>query len=116
MTGKTVPMSDAEFEQRVHKSDKPVIGDFWAPWCPPCRVVAPTFEDLAGEYDGKLVIAKVNTDDDSHYMAQYGIMSPPTTLFFNNGQLVDRVVGGRPRPYFKARIDAMLQEPVTVKS
>jgi thioredoxin 1 len=116
MAGKTIAISDADFEQQVLKSDKPVMVDFWAPWCGPCRAVAPILEDLAGEYEGKVIIAKVNTDEDPKYMVQYGIMGIPTVLFFKDGQLVDRVVGAGPKSFYKTRIEAMLQETAAAQS
>ena len=112
MAGKTIALTDAEFEDRVLKSDRPVMVDFWAPWCGPCRAVAPILEELAGEYDERVVIAKVNTDEHPRYMTQYGIMGIPTVLFFKDGQLVDRVVGAGPKSFYKTRIDAMLKESV----
>ena len=116
MAGKTVTVSDADFEQQVLKSEKPVMVDFWAPWCGPCRAVAPILEDLAGEYEGKVVVAKVNTDEHPQNMVKYGIMGIPTVLFFKDGQLVDRVVGAGPKSFYKTRIDAMLQETVASES
>ena len=108
MAGKAIAISDAEFEQRVLKSDKPVMVDFWAPWCPPCRAIAPIVETLAGEYDGKVVIAKVNTDEDPRYMVQYGIQSIPTMLFFKNGEMVKRLQGAAPKRILKDAIDEAL--------
>jgi len=110
MAGKTVAITDEEFEQKVLQSETPVMVDFWAPWCGPCRAVAPILEDLAGEYGDQVMIAKVNTDDNPRYMVQYGIMGIPTVLFFKGGQLVDRVVGAGPKSFYKTRIDALLQD------
>lgn len=108
MSGKTTPVSDASFEQDVLKSDKPVLVDFWAPWCGPCRMVAPIVEELAGEYDGKVSFVKVNTDENQGTAIRYGIRSIPTLMLFKNGQLVSTMVGFRPKPELKKQIEAAL--------
>jgi thioredoxin 1 len=105
---KPIHVSDAEFEEKVLKSDVPVIVDFWAAWCPPCRMIAPILDDLASEYDGKIVVAKVNTDEDQQYAIKYGVQSIPTVLFVRNGELIDRMVGAAPKHVFKARIENVL--------
>jgi thioredoxin 1 len=116
MAGNTVALTDAEFEQKVLKSDTPVMVDFWAPWCGPCRAVAPIMEELATEYAGKMVVAKINTDENPRFMAEYGIMGIPTVLFFRDGQLVDRIVGAGPKSFYKTRIDAVINAaPVAAK-
>ncbi len=106
---KPIHITDAEFEQKILKSTTPVVVDFWAPWCGPCRMVAPILEDLAKEYGDKIVIAKVNTDEDPQYAIRYGVQGIPTMLFVKNGQLFDRIVGAAPTPMIKQRIDAMLE-------
>jgi len=108
MAGKTVAVTDSDFETQVLQSDKLVMVDFWAPWCPPCRAIAPFLEDLAGEYEGRVVVAKVNTDDSGRVATQYGVMSIPHLIFFKDGQVVDQIVGAGPKPFYKTRLEALL--------
>ena len=107
-----IHVSDANFEKAVLQSKVPVVVDFWAPWCGPCRMVAPVLEKLAGEYENKIIVAKVNTDDDPEWAMKYGVQGIPTLLFVRDGQIVDRVVGAQPYPVIKGRIDKMIA-PVT---
>ena len=116
MATRTVAVMDDTFEQQVLQSDKPVMVDFWAPWCGPCRAVAPVLEELAGEYADKVVIAKVNTDENPRYMSQLGIMAIPTMIFFKNGEMVDRIEGAGPKSFYKTRLDNILKEGVTANS
>ncbi len=101
-------VSDDNFEQEVLKSTKPVLVDFWAPWCGPCRMVAPIVEELATEYDGKVEFVKVNTDDNPNTSVKYGIRSIPTLLVFKDGEAVGQIVGFRPKSDLKERLDAVI--------
>ena len=98
-------VSDSEFEQAVLKSDKPVFVDFWAPWCGPCRIVGPVIEELAPSYDGKVVIAKMNVDDNPAVAQKFGVTSIPTMLIFKDGQVVDRVIGALPKAELQKFLD-----------
>jgi len=108
-----IHVSDAEFEEKVLKSATPVVVDFWAPWCGPCRMIAPVLDDLAKEYGEKLVIAKVNTDENPSYAMQFGVQGIPTMLFIKDGELVDRMVGAAPRPAIQQRVDNLLAAEVS---
>ena len=110
---KPVEVTDAQFEQEILKSDQPVLVDFWAPWCGPCRMVGPIVEELAGEYDGRLKVAKVNTDNNQQNAARLGIQGIPTLILFRGGKEVDRVVGAVPKPALKQRIDQVLGAAVS---
>ncbi len=101
-------VSDDNFEQEVLKSTKPVLVDFWAPWCGPCRMVSPIVEELATEYDGKVEFVKVNTDDNPNTSVKYGIRSIPTLLVFKDGEAVGQIVGFRPKSDLKERLDAVI--------
>ncbi|RME43702.1 MAG: thioredoxin [Caldilineae bacterium] len=103
-----IHVNDNEFEEKVLKSELPVVVDFWAPWCGPCRMVAPILEELAKEYDGKIIVAKVNTDENPNWAMKYGVQGIPTMLFVKNGQIADRIVGAYPKPMIQQRIDNML--------
>jgi thioredoxin 1 len=101
-------VNDANFEVEVLQSDKPVLVDFWAAWCGPCRMVAPIVEELAGEYDGKAVVAKVDVDNNPATASALGIRNIPTILFFKDGKVVDKQVGVAPKNVIAAKIDALL--------
>ena len=97
-----------DFEREVIKSELPVIVDFWAEWCMPCRMVAPIFKELAKEYAGKMKFVKVNVDHNQDLALRYGIQSIPTLMVFNNGRIVERVIGAMPKPALKKVIDDVL--------
>ena len=103
-----VHLTDASFDQEVLKSDLPVIVDFWAGWCGHCRMVAPVFEELSGEYAGRLKFGKVDVDANPATSAEYGIRSIPALLVFKGGQVVDTIVGAMPKAALAQKIDAAL--------
>ncbi|MDH5602806.1 MAG: thioredoxin [Cyclobacteriaceae bacterium] len=105
--GKTIVLTDSNFEE-VIKSDKPVLVDFWAEWCGPCRMVGPLVEELAGEYEGKAVIGKLNVDENPGVSAKFGIRSIPTLLVFKGGEIVDKQIGAVPKGVLAQKLDAQL--------
>ena len=105
---KPITVTDMNFEQQVLKSGVPVVVDFWAPWCGPCRVVAPILEELAGEYEGQLTIAKVNTDEEQRTAGALGIMAIPTMIVFKGGIEVKRIQGAAPKRILKEAFDQAL--------
>jgi len=110
--GKALPVSGTTWDTEVVKADGLVMLDFWAVWCGPWQMVAPIVEELAKEYDGKVKIVKLNTDEDPDIAGRYGIMSIPTLLFFKGGQPVDKVVGAVPKRVLQEAIDKLLSSPV----
>ncbi len=105
---KPVNIEGAKFEETVLKSKIPVLVDFWAPWCGPCRMVEPVVDELAEGYDGKVMFARVNVDDNPRIASQYGIMSIPTLMVFKDGQPVSNIVGFRPKAELKKSLDMAL--------
>jgi thioredoxin 1 len=101
-------ITDSNFEELVLKSEKPVLVDFWAEWCGPCRMVGPVVEEMSQEYNGKAVIGKVNVDLNSNISMNYGIRNIPTLLYFKNGQVVDKQVGVVPKSTLVAKLEAQL--------
>lgn len=103
-----VEITDANFEELVLKSSVPVVVDFWAEWCGPCRMIGPIIEEMAGEYDGKAIIGKVNVDQNPGVSAQFGIRNIPTILFVKNGEIADKSVGAVPKQQLTSKLDAIL--------
>ncbi|MFO1096709.1 MAG: thioredoxin [Rhodoplanes sp.] len=99
-------ISDAEFDKEVLKSDKPVVVDFWAEWCGPCRMIAPALEEISGTLAGKVKIVKLNVDENPATAAKYGVMSIPTLMLFKNGELASRQVGAAPKQKLEQWITA----------
>ncbi|MGK7395581.1 MAG: thioredoxin [Candidatus Cyclobacteriaceae bacterium M3_2C_046] len=102
---KPIEITDSNFEE-ILATDKPVLVDFWAEWCGPCRMVGPIVEQLAGEYEGKAVIAKVDVDSNPNVSAKFGIRSIPTLLVFKNGEIVDKQVGAVPKNVLSKKLEA----------
>ncbi len=109
-----IHVTDEAFEKVVLKSSVPVIVDFWAPWCGPCRMVAPILDKIAKEQDGKLIVAKVNTDENSRWAMQYGVQGIPTMLFIANGELVHKQVGVLPEAKLKEIVNLFLDKVAVV--
>jgi len=109
MINTPVHVTDAEFEKSVLQSSLPVIVDFWAPWCGPCRMVAPVLDKLAAEYAGKLIVAKVNTDENPDWATRFGVQGIPTMLFISNGKLVHRQVGALPEGMLRDVVKEFLE-------
>jgi thioredoxin 1 len=108
MIDEPIHVTDAAFEKSVMKSDLPVVVDFWAPWCGPCRMVAPVLDKLAKEYSGKLVIAKVNTDSNPQWAQKFNVQGIPTMLFVAAGKIVHQQVGALPEPMLRSTVEQFL--------
>ena len=105
MSGKTMEFTDANFQADVLESDLPVMVDFWAPWCAPCRMLTPTVEQIAKDYEGRLKVGKLNVDDNFQTAGTFNIRGVPTLLVFKNGAVVDQIVGASPRESIVRMID-----------
>ncbi|GAB3970153.1 thioredoxin [Spirosoma terrae] len=103
-----VEATDANFNELIN-SDKPVLVDFWAEWCGPCKMIGPVVEQLAGDYEGKAIVAKMDVDQNAQIPAKFGIRSIPTLMVFKNGQLVDKVIGAVPRNVLEQKLQAALE-------
>ncbi len=101
-------ITDSNFEETVLNSDKPVLVDFWAAWCGPCRMVGPIIDELSEEYEGKAVVGKVDIDSNQQYAAQFGVRNIPTVLVFKNGELVDRKVGVSSKNDYAQALDSLI--------
>lgn len=101
-------LTDANFEENVLKSDKPVLVDFWAVWCGPCRMVGPLVEEIANEFEGKAVVGKVDVDNNPETAAKFGIRNIPTILFMKNGEIVDKQVGAVSKDVLAEKLNAMM--------
>ncbi len=106
--GEPTAIDDTNFDQMVLQAKIPVLVDFWAPWCRPCLMVAPILDELAGEYNGKVSITRMDVDQNPKTAAKYGIMSIPTMLIFKKGEPISQIVGFRPKPELKRSLDAAL--------
>lgn len=104
----TIELTDSNFSEEVEKSDTPVLVDFWAEWCGPCRMVGPVVDEIAGEYDGKAKVGKVNVDHNPQVSVKYGIRSIPALLIFKNGEVVDQIIGAVPKTHITKQLDAQL--------
>ena len=106
--GKAIELNESNFEEVVLNSDKPVLVDFWAEWCGPCRMVGPVVEEIAGEYEEKAVVGKIDVDANQNLSIKYGIRSIPALLFFKNGQVVDQQIGAVPKAVLTNKLESHL--------
>jgi thioredoxin 1 len=105
--GKTIVLTDANFDATIN-SDKPVLVDFWAEWCGPCKMIGPVVEELAGDYEGKAVVAKLNVDENPQTTAKFGVRNIPTLLVFKKGQIVDKQIGAVPKAVLAKKLEAQV--------
>ena len=105
---KATELTDSNFEELVEKNDGVVLVDFWAEWCGPCKIIGPFIEDLAGEYEGKVLVGKVDVDSNPEVSMKYGVRSIPTVLVFKNGEIVDTMIGASPKSVYASKIEAQL--------
>lgn len=108
MSGQYLTATDQNFKSEILDSNKVALVDFWAAWCGPCQMLGPVIEELAGEFEGKAVISKLNVDENPNTAAQYGIRSIPTMLIFKNGEVVDQMVGAMPKNMIAEKINAQI--------
>lgn len=108
MADNVIEFTDANFEEQVISAEEPVLVDFWAPWCGPCKMLTPTIEELANDYAGKVRIGKVNTDENPQVSTSYQIMSIPTVMLFKSGEMVEKLVGVTPKEKFASLLDSHL--------
>jgi thioredoxin 1 len=108
MINEPIHVTDTAFEKTVLESSLPVVVDFWAPWCGPCKMVGPTLDKLAGEYAGKMIVAKVNTDENPEWAVKYGVQGIPTMLLIYDGKIVNRQVGALPEPMLREVIEQFI--------
>ena len=108
---KYVTLTDTNFQDEVLNADQPVLVDFWATWCGPCRMIAPTIEELAEEFEGRAKIGKMDVDQNSQVAMQYGIRSIPTLLFFKDGQVADQLIGAASKKALSQKLEALVAQP-----
>ena len=101
-------ITDSNFDELVLNSDKPVVVDFWAEWCGPCKMIGPLINEMSKDYEGKALVGKVNVDQNANVSAQFGVRSIPTVLFIKNGEVVDKSVGAVPKSTLESKLDAIL--------
>ena len=108
MSENVTEISDSSFDQEVLQASTPVLVDFWAPWCGPCKSIAPILEEIAGEYNGKLKVAKINVDDNPQAPTKYNVRGIPNLVFFNQGEVVEQIVGAVPKEQLVSAIDKIV--------
>jgi len=109
MLNEPINVTDAAFDEAVLQSELPVVVDFWAPWCGPCKMVGPILEQIADDYSGKLIVAKVNTDENPEWAMKFGVQGIPTMLFVSEGNVVHQQVGAVPEPFLREIVDTFLE-------